>query len=363
MHETYKIPELPLRQKIETIPVLKAAALAHRSLAELKGRAASIPNQSVLLSTLSLQEANSSSRIESIVTTQDELFRSSPKTDEFASPAAKEVHRYYDALILGYEEMTQKDGILSNNLIISMFQVLKETQERFRKTMGTVLRNDQTGEVVFVPPQSATKIQEHMSELEKYINADDVVTLELDPLIRLAIIHHQFESIHPFSDGNGRLGRLINVLFLVKEGLLETPILYLSRYITDHKDDYYRLLQHTRDTKEWEPWLLFMLDAVAKTSEQTTILIGQIKALMGAYKEDMRSNLKSIYSQDLLNNLFRHPYTRIEYVMDELDVSRPTATRYLRALVNEGLLSELKVGHKKYFINEPLATLFIDVSS
>ena len=284
------------------------------------------------------------------MTTQDELFRSSPKTDDFASPAAKEVHKYYDALMLGYEKIGQRGGVLSNNLIILMFQVLKETQEEFRKTTGTALRNDKTGEVVFVPPQSALKIQEHMSQLEKYINSDEGELLDLDPLIRLAIIHHQFESIHPFSDGNGRLGRLINVLFLVKEELLETPILYLSRYITDNKDDYYRLLQYTRDTGDWEPWILFILDAVAVTSKQTTILISQIKTLMADYKEKMR-HLGSVYSQDLLNNLFRHPYTRIEYVMDELAVSRPTATRYLRILVNAGLLEEMSVGKNKYFIN------------
>lgn len=362
MIETYTIPSLPLKENWETIPILKAASRAHRCLAELKGRAASIPNESVLLSTLSLQEANSSSKIESIVTTQDELFRSSPKTDDFASPAAKEVHKYYDALMLGYEKIGQRGGVLSNNLIILMFQVLKETQEEFRKTTGTALRNDKTGEVVFVPPQSALKIQEHMSQLEKYINSDEGELLDLDPLIRLAIIHHQFESIHPFSDGNGRLGRLINVLFLVKEELLETPILYLSRYITDNKDDYYRLLQYTRDTGDWEPWILFILDAVAVTSKQTTILISQIKTLMADYKEKMR-HLGSVYSQDLLNNLFRHPYTRIEYVMDELAVSRPTATRYLRILVNAGLLEEMSVGKNKYFINAPLANLFIDVSS
>jgi len=356
LKETYKIPDLPPPGELESKAVLKIAAVAHRFLAELKGRAATIPNQGILIDTLSLQEAKASSEIENIVTTQDELFQATLFPENPSSPAAKEVALYRDALRLGLDDARQRQGIISNRSIISMFQILKRTDGGFRNTPGTALKNDQTGEIVYVPPQNGDDVVAHMTALEKFIN-DDAYN-NIDPLVRMAIIHHQFESIHPFPDGNGRLGRIINVLYLTQQRLLDIPILYLSRYITRNKDDYYRLLQLVRETGDWEPWLIYMLTAVAETSAETIDLITGIRNLMAEYKHKIRTDHSKIYSQDLLNNLFRHPYTRIDYVVDDIGVSRQTAAKYLDQLADAGLLVKHQSGRNVYFVNAPLVALF-----
>ena len=356
LKQTYQIPTLPPPGELETKAVLKLAAVAHRYLAELKGRAATIPNQGILIDTLSLQEAKASSEIENIVTTQDELFQATLFPEHPSSAAAKEVALYRDALRCGLAELAGKQGIISNTSIIAMFRILKRTDGTFRTLPGTALKNDQSGEIVYVPPQSGDDVIRHMTALEKFINDDSYK--QLDPLVRMAIVHHQFESIHPFPDGNGRLGRIINVLYLVQQGLLDIPILYLSRYITAHKGDYYRQLQAVRTTGNWEPWLLYMLSAVAETSAQTIDLIAGIRILMAEYKDKIRTEHAKIYSQDLLNNLFRHPYTRIDYVVDELGVSRQTAAKYLDRLAAAGLLVKHQSGRNVYFINMPLMDLF-----
>jgi Fic family protein len=355
MTGSYKIPVLPPLGVSETPKVLRALVGAHRQLAELKGHARTIPNQGILINTLGLQEAKASSEIENIVTTQDEVFRIEPSPTLYDSPSQKEVAAYQAALQNGFEGMQNLKGIISGNTIVGMFQVLKNTTGEFRKTPGTALLNERTGEVVYTPPQAADEIVRHMRSLELFINDDNSV---LDPLVRMAVIHHQFESIHPFPDGNGRIGRIINVLFMVREGLLDVPILYLSRYITATKDDYYRLLQATRDYGSWEEWLLYIITGVEQTAAHTIRLISEIRQLMAEFKERLRTDFRSIYSQDLLNNLFRHPYTRIEYVMSELSVSRPTATRYLGALANGGVLTRIESGRKVYFVNAPLVALF-----
>ncbi|HGG63637.1 MAG TPA: Fic family protein, partial [Rhodobacteraceae bacterium] len=251
----------------------------------------------------------------------------------------------------------KQKNILSNNTIISMFQVLKGTTGGFRQTPGTELQNESTGETIYIPPQAADEIVMHMSALEKFINNDGMT--DIDPLIKMALIHHQFESIHPFPDGNGRIGRILNVLYLVQQDLLETPILYLSRYITEHKDEYYRLLQSTRNNGEWEPWLLYMINAVADIALDTTKMISEIRILMTDYKRRIRDEF-SFYSQDLLNNLFRYPYTRIDYMINDLRVSRPTATRYLDALAKGGFLEKYKIGRSVYYMNTPLVALFME---
>ena len=242
--------------------------------------------------------------------------------------------------------------MLTSNNIIEIHSVLEETRTGFRKVPGTSLKNDQTQEIIYTPPQSFREINEHMNNLETFINDSELS--DLDPLIKLAIIHHQFESIHPFYDGNGRIGRIINILYMVKENLLHLPILYLSRYINQNKAEYYRLLQHTRDTNEWEDWILFMLDAIEKTSIQTIQIIKGIKALMQQYKEKIRSELPKIYSQDLINNLFKHPYTKIEFVVTDLNVSRQTASRYLDQLVELDLLHLQRIGKENFYINVAL---------
>jgi Fic family protein len=355
---SYAIPQLPPPGAEETTAVLRALNRAHRHLAELKGRAGTIPNQGILIDTLALQEAKASSEIENIVTTQDELFQASAFPDSPSSPAAKEVALYRDALRHGFAEQARLDGLLTNNIIIAMFQILKRTDEDFRDIPGTALKHDKTGELVYIPPQEGDAVRAHMAALERFINDDGAS--DLDPLVKMAIIHHQFESIHPFRDGNGRIGRIINVLYLTQQKLLDIPILYLSRYITMHKGDYYRLLQSVRDTGQWEPWLLYVLQGIAETSIETLRLIEAIKTMMAETKACLRTRHPKIYSQDLLNNLFRHPYTRIDYVMNELHVTRATATKYLEALAADGMLRKHREGRNNYYINQPLVKLFVD---
>lgn len=360
LKSVYKLPDLPPHGALETPAVLRVLAQAHRHLAELKGRAASIPNQAILIDTLSLQEAKASSEIENIVTTQDELFQASLFIDGPGSPAAKEVSSYRDALKRGFDSLHRNSGFLTNNAIIDMFQVLKRTDEGFRATPGTALRNDATGELVYVPPQDQDEIIGHMTALERFMN-DDAMS-DLDPLVKMALIHHQFESIHPFSDGNGRIGRIINVLYLTRVGLLDIPVLYLSRYITANKSDYYRLLQSVRDDGDWEPWLLYILRAVSETSQQTLALIEGVRALMADYKQRLREHSTIRYSQDLLNNLFRHPYTRIEFLQADLDITRQTAAKRLDQLADAGFVEKHQHGRNNYYVNAPLIDLLIQMS-
>lgn len=357
---TYSIPDLPPSVDLETIEVFKALAKANRALAELKGRAGTIPNQGILIDTLSLQEAKASSEIENIVTTQDELFQAQLFLEGPGSAAAKEVALYRDAIKLGHDRLYQMDGIIANNTLIEMFRLLKRRDDGFRTTPGTALKHDGTGEIVYVPPQDGKEVAKHMSALEHFINEDDVSTL--DPLIKMALIHHQFESIHPFPDGNGRIGRILNVLYLSRTGLLDTPILYLSRHITRTKGDYYRLLQSVRETGEWEEWVLYILEAVAETANATLGLVNGIREQMANVKYRMREELPKLYSQDMLNNLFRHPYTRIEFVIKDMGVTRQTAAKYLDTLAEHGFVEKHHSGRSNYYINVALVELFLEVS-
>lgn len=355
-----QIPKLPLSAELETRPVLKKLSLANRALAELKGVTEIIPNQAILLNTLSLQEAKDSSEIENIITTQDELFKSDSISQKFTSNAAKEVYNYAAALRSGYESV-KRSRLLRNSTILSIQERIVENSAGYRTLPGTELKNDLTGAVIYTPPQEADLVKSLMSELEKLINDNSLD--DLDPLTKMAVIHHQFESIHPFYDGNGRTGRIINVLYLVKEGLLNTPVLYLSRYINKNKSEYYRLLQAVRDQEAaWEDWVLFMLDAVEQTSYNTIRLVHGIRDLMQCHKRVMRDELPKIYSQDLLNNLFRHPYTKTEFVIKDLQVSRITAARYLNELVSIGILTKHRLWKENYYLNNSLFNLLIGAS-
>jgi Fic family protein len=351
----YAPPELPPPSDLETRPILKALVRAKGALLHLKGSALSIPNQGILIDTLALQEAQASSEIENIVTTQDDLFKGDLFPDH-AAGAAKEVARYRDALRLGHMRMNASGQLITNGTLIDMFRLLKQRQDGFRTLPGTALRNEQTGETVFVPPQDGQDVIRLMSALERFVNDDG--QSDLDPLIKMAVIHHQFESIHPFPDGNGRIGRILNVLYLTRTGQLDTPILYLSRYINKTKSEYYRLLQAVRDEGAWEDWVVYILTAVAETSVITQQLLEGIRSQMADYKRRMRTDHPKIYSQDLLNNLFKHPYTRIEYVMQDLGVSRPTATRYLERLTDEGFVEKHQSWRDNYYINVRLVRLF-----
>ncbi len=349
---------LPPNADLETRAVLKALAPAHRYLAELKGLAATIPNEHILINTLALQEAKDSSEIENVITTHDELYKADLFSDYIKNPAAKEVSRYAAALKTAFVQV-KRDRLISVNRIIDTHQVLEQNDAGIRKLPGTALRNEWTGETVYTPPQDYGEIVRLMGNLEQFIN-DDALS-DADALVKMAVIHHQFERIHPFYDGNGRTGRIINILFLVAKGLLDIPVLYLSRYIIRNRPDYYRLLQSTRDTGNWEPWILYMLEGVELTARQTIWIIRRIKEIMMGYKHHIRAELPKIYSQDILNNLFRHPYTKIESVQNDLGVSRLTATKYLTLLTENGFLEKHKVGRHNYYVNRPLMNIFMDI--
>jgi len=352
----YSFLTFPPSGELLTVPVLLALAKAHGRLGELKGVASGLPNQGILIDTLLLQEALASSEIENIVTTQDKVFEADLSVGN-VTVEAKEVARYRVAMRRGYEKW-QENEFISENMLIEMYRVLKQRNDGYRMGAGTILRNEQTGETVYEPPQSQNDIIAYMRQLEQVINDGDSCN-DLDPLIKMALIHHKFESIHPFPDGNGRIGRMLNVLYLIHCGLLEAPILYLSRAINRTKPDYYRLLQEVRENGAWEDWVKYMLNAVAETAYSTVQLITSIKGLMMQMKHRMRKELPKLYSQDLLNNLFRHPYTRIEFLERDLPYTRQTARKYLEILNGSGFVNKVSAGRNNYYVNHALVDLFV----
>lgn len=347
------LAELPFNVDLETKRVLKALPAAHAALAELKGVASTIPNQNILINTLGLQEAKDSSAIENIITTHDDLYKSELNLDAFKSLQAKEVQNYISALKKGFELITET-GLLTNKSILQIQEILEGNKAGFRNLPGTALKNASTGETIYTPPQDYEDILRLMENLERYINDSELQ--DCDPLIKMAIIHFQFESIHPFYDGNGRTGRIINILYLILEKLQTLPVLYLSNYIIKHKPEYYRYLQKVLDENLWEDWILFMIKGVEETARETIEIIGKIKTLMLDYKHILRNNYK-FYSQDLLNNLFKHPYTKIEFVVNDLGVSRLTAANYLNKLAEDKMLKKHKLGTGNYYVNEALFNL------
>lgn len=338
--------------RFDTPAILKRLAAASRQLAEFKGVASSIPNQAILVNSLTLQEAKDSSAIENIVTTHDELFRDAAFPEEPGDPSAKEVLRYRQALRAGFDRV-QATGVLSNNHILKIQAELEQNEAGFRRVPGTTLK-DGDGRVVYTPPQDGKAIAAMMGDLERFINNE--TDYPADPLIKMALIHHQFESIHPFYDGNGRTGRIVNVLYLVKEGLLEIPVLYMSRHIVRNKPRYYELLQAVRERDAWEEWVLYMLAAVEETAREGIATVGEIKAALFEIKHLVRSKYR-FYSQDLINNLFSHPYTKIQFVQDDLGVTRITATKYLDALAKGGILRKVKLGRSNFYMNVRLFTI------
>ena len=348
----YRVPTLPLAIDVETKPVLRLAARAHQAVGEVNGIAERIPKEAILINTLVLQEAKDSSAIENIVTTHDELYIAElDLANATLTAETKEVMRYAEALKYGFEQVRNR-GVLNNGLIKEIQQRLIGNSAGFRAVPGTALKN-QFGDVVYTPPQTRGDVESLMTNLEKYIHEDDGI----DGFIKLAVVHHQFESIHPFYDENGRTGRILNVLLLVLYKDLNLPILYLSRYITRHKEEYYHLLQGVRDRGEWEAWILFMLRCIESTALETEEQIRKIIDLMQKYKEQMREILRRGYSHELLNNLFSYPYTKIEYVMAATNTSRPTAGGYLNTLAEAQLLQKVRKGRSNYYLNVPLIQL------
>ena len=337
--------KLPLTQEIETTKVLKKTISANRALARLNGVAKIIPNQAILINSLVLQEAKGSSEIENIITTHDELYLASLNIADVTNEA-KEVQNYSRALLNGYSLVKDNELLLKKH-IVEIQAELEQNDAGVRKQSGTNLKNARTGEVIFTPPQDYETIQNLLTNLEKFINEPN----DVDPLVNMAIIHYQFETIHPFYDGNGRTGRIINILYLILKDLLDIPILYLSSYIIQNKSDYYRLLQEVRAKDNIEEWILYMLDGVEQTSLETIELVENIYTLMGTTAKTVKEKLPKIYSKDLIEILFMHPYTKIDFLISSLNLHRDTASRYLRELENIEILKSIKIGRSKYFIN------------
>lgn len=341
------LPLLPPAVELESKAVLKQAIASNRVLANLRGLAAQIPNQGVLISSIVLQEARLSSEIENIVTTDDALYRADADADGKADPHTKEVLRYREALNYGFRAL--KERPLSTNLFVDIVRIIKQSQLDVRAIPGVVLKNE-AGQVVYTPPAGDSVIRDKLANLERFIHADDGI----DPLIKMAVMHYQFEAIHPFPDGNGRTGRILNLLYLVDKGLLDIPVLFLSRYIMANKADYYAGLRGVTEQQNWENWLLYMLRAVESTAQQTFDQVSRIRAVMEAVREKVQREAPGVYSKDLIEVIFRQPYTKIQFVVDAGIAKRQTASTYLQTLASLGVLRESKQGRGKYYVNDAL---------
>ncbi len=341
------LPLLPPQTELETKAVLKRAIAANRMLANLRGLAAQIPNQEMLIQSVVLQEARLSSEIENIVTTNDELYRADADPESKTDPQTKEVLRYRQALYAGFNALKKRP--LTTNLFIEIVQIIKAIDLGIRKTTGTALKNH-TGETIYTPPEGEGVIRDKLSNLEAFIHADD----DLDPLVKMAIMHYQFEAIHPFEDGNGRTGRILNILYLVDRGLLDIPVLFLSRYIIEHKSNYYEGLRRVTEEQHWEQWILFMLRAVEVTAQQTFEQVSRILELMEQVQQKVQQEANSIYSKDLIEVIFRHPYTKIQFLVDANIAKRQTASNYLQILSDLKILRPSKQGREIYYINDAL---------
>ena len=345
---------LPPDIELETKAVLKQLTKAHRALSELKGYANMIPNKNILINAVLINEAKDSSEIENIITTHDELFKAIT-VENYKSPAAKEVVNYRAALWHGYTLVSEKEMITSN-MLIEIQQLIILNRAGIRKQACTVLKNEGTGEIVYTPPVGEQEILKLLANLETYINSDD----ETDPLMKLAVIHYQFEAIHPFYDGNGRTGRILNILYLVLKGLLDSPILYLSKYIIRNKPDYYRLLNEITKTGRWEEWILYVIAGIEETATETLNLVKSIDAYINQTAAEIKQALPDLYSRELVELLFFEFYTKNSYLIDGLGISRRTAYTYLSKLLEKGFLQEKKVGKAKIYFNEGLFGLVKD---
>ena len=348
----YKLPMLPPKVDLETKSVLKQLVRANKALAELKGYADTIPNKHILINAVMIKEAKDSSAIENIITTHDDLYRAMSDASG-ASSAAKEVVNYRTALWFGYEQVKAHE-MLTINMIVKIQDEIEKNQAGIRKLPGTVLMNERTGETVYTPPTGEDEIRNLMGNLEKYINEDFD---DIDPLIKLAVIHYQFESIHPFYDGNGRTGRIINVLYLVLKELLHSPILYLSSYIIRNKSAYYKLLQEVRTEQNWEDWIIYILTGIEETAEGTLQIIKKINVEVKAMSVEINEKLPKIYSKELIDLLFYEFYTKITFIENGLSVSRKTAVNYLNALERDGFLTSQKIGKERIYQNKRLYDL------
>lgn len=346
------LPDLPPKINLETPEIFKLTIKANKLLAELKGYCQTLPDPHLLLNSIVLQESKESSAIENIVTTQDELYRATLSNfDQLENSAAKEVIQYRAAMYWGLEELKKKQ-IITTNLLVGVMQNLRGSTENIRKNSGTKLANPISKKVIYTPPEGEDIIRDKLANLEKFINDDELY--DLDPLIKLALLHYQFEAIHPFSDGNGRTGRILNILYLVNKNLLGMPVLYLSKYIIENKADYYRLLKEVTEKQNWTDWVKFVLQGIANTSETTLFKINAILTSKNQLEPKIKELLKSSYSRELTDLLFSHPYIKIKTLEEFQIAKRATASAYLNKLVEANILSKIKVWKETYFINTHL---------
>ncbi len=342
---------LPPEENFRTVRILEQLARTNRALAELKGYARTIPNQHILINAITINEAKDSSEIENIVTTHDEIYKAMTQSN-YKNESAKEVVDYRSAIWRGYSLVKEKE-MITTNILVEIQSIIEHNNAGIRKIPETVLKNSKTGEIVYTPPETEKEVREYLKNLEEYINTDDMI----DPLIKLAIIHYQFESIHPFYDGNGRTGRILNILYLVLKDLLDSPILYLSRYINDNKQTYYKLFKEVRETNNFEEWIIYILIGIEENAEETMKLIKDIQSEMEIYGEELKEKLPKIYSKELLEGLFFEVYTKINYIENICGVTRKTAMSYLNQLEETGFISSEKIGRDRIYKNDRLINL------
>jgi Fic family protein len=349
------LPDLPQKTDLETVELLKLVNNSNKLLAELKGYCQTLPNPNLLLNTIVLQESKESSAIENIVTTQDELYKATLDLgNSIKNAAAKEVIQYRQATYWGLEEM-QKKGVITTNLLVGIMQRLRGTDENIRKNSGTKLANPVTNNIVYTPPEGEQVIRQKLAALEQFINNDEYS--DLDYLIKMALIHYQFEAIHPFTDGNGRTGRILNVLYLINKNLIGLPVLYLSYYIIQNKPDYYRLLKEVTETSNWTNWVTFIVKGVGDTAALTLQKINAILKLKADSEDLIRQSLKASYSRELSDLLFSYPYIKIRILEENNIAKRQTASEYLKKLETAGLLRSIKVGTEIYYVNHQLMNI------
>lgn len=348
-----KLELLPYKNvNLKTNKILEQLTLSSRALAELKGYSNTIPNMHILINAVTINEAKDSSAIENIVTTHDDIYKVLTESG-YKAESAKEVVDYRNAIWLGYEQI-KKDGYINTNTIVKIQGTIEHNNAGIRKLPGTELKNSLTGETIYTPPQNEQEIKKYLKNLEDFINNNED---NIDPLIKVCLIHYQFESIHPFYDGNGRTGRILNILYLVLNNLIDSPILYLSKYINKTKQEYYKLFNEVRNNNNFENWILYILKGIELTSKETILLIEKIQNEMKTYKEEFRNKLPKIYSKELLESLFYEVYTKIAYIEKACNVTRITATSYLNQLEEIGLLESEKVGRERLYKNTRLIKL------
>ncbi|MBN1829624.1 MAG: Fic family protein [Deltaproteobacteria bacterium] len=340
------LPPLPPDIELESPQVLKKAIAANAAVAELKGILNTIPNPAILINAIVLQEAKSSSLIENVVTTNDKLYQSAAAISSEIDPSTKEVLNYREAIWQGYRQLQQR-SLLTSNAFIRIVNTIKGNTAGIRTTPGTTIATT-SGKILYTPPEGETVLRDKLKNLQEFIHDEDDA---LDPLVKMALVHYQFEAIHPFYDGNGRTGRIINILYLVYKNLLPMPVLYLSKYIIEHKDEYYQLLRAVTESNEWKPWILFLLDGIEETAKFTVELVDNIRMLLSRTAETVKEKLPKIYSRELVEILFEEPYCRGQNLVQTGIASRNTASKYLRSMADIGILEQQRVGKENLYLN------------